>query len=191
MPIGSVTVVNALAQIWGAYADLHFAESDDPAAEIRVHFRPGEGSWSYEGTQCLKVTSPEPTMNFGWLRADSPIEEIESAVLHEFGHVLGLAHEHNNPAGAIPWNRKKTYETMCGPPNNWTNEMVNQNLFSTRAEDRFPFSKPFDPLSIMTYSFPSELTNGELIFGRNVAISPGDKEFVSRLYPYQSGNKSS
>ena len=36
----------------------------------------------------------------------------------------------------------------------------------------------------MAWSFPAEFTEGEQIFGRNVAISPGDTEFVSRLYPY-------
>jgi hypothetical protein len=29
-------------------------------------------------------------MNLGWLQVDSPLDEAEAVVLHEFGHVLGL-----------------------------------------------------------------------------------------------------
>lgn len=175
-----------LAQIWSAYANISFVLSEDEDAEIRVQFQEDMGSWSYEGTRCLDVIKTEPTMNYGWLRADSPIEEIESTVLHEFGHVLGLAHEHANPAGAVAWDKKKVYASLTGPPNYWTKESVSTNVLDTWAEDRFPFAKPFDPLSIMAWSFPAEFTGGEEIFRRNVAISPGDKEFVSRLYPYPS-----
>jgi hypothetical protein len=176
-----------LAQIWSAYANISFSESDDEDAEIRVAFQPDSGSWSYEGPECLHVSSGEATMNLEWARTDSPIEDLESVVLHEFGHVLGLAHEHCNPSASDVWTKKKVYEAMMGPPNNWSKEVVNQMVFTRWPKDRFPFLKPFDPLSIMAWSFPAEFTGGEQVFGRNVAISPGDKEFVSRLYPYPKG----
>jgi hypothetical protein len=173
-----------LAQIWSAYANVSFVENEDEDAEIRVRFGEDAGSWAYEGTTCLEVPRSEPTMNFAWLRTDSPIEDVESTVLHEFGHVLGLAHEHANPAASAFWDRKKVYAAFEGPPNHWTKENVDANILHPWRKDRFPFDKPFDPLSIMAWSFPAELTRGEEIFKRNVAISPGDKEFVSRLYPY-------
>ena len=173
-----------LAQIWSAYANVSFGESADDDAEIRVDFKQAAGSWSYEGPECLKVAGNEPTMNLDWVRAESPIEELESVVLHEFGHVLGLAHEHSNPDANNVWDRKKVYGSLMGPPNHWSKEIVDQMVFKTWARNRFPFRKPFDPLSVMAWSFPAEFTGGEQIFSRNVAISPGDKEFVSRLYPY-------
>jgi hypothetical protein len=173
-----------LAQIWSAYANVSFNESNDADAEIRLDFKQSLGSWSYEGAECLNVPAADPTMNLEWARAESPIEELESIVLHEFGHVLGLAHEHSNPEASTVWSRKKVYDSLMGPPNHWSREEVDQMVFKTWAKDRFPFRKPFDPLSIMAWSFPAEFTGGEQIFSRNVAISPGDKEFVSRLYPY-------
>jgi hypothetical protein len=174
-----------LAQIWSAYANLSFVESDDPAAEVRVGFQEGEAPWSREGTESLNVAADQPTLNLGSVRTESPIEELETVVLHEFGHVLGLAHEHQNPAGNIPWTRDKVIESLTGAPNFWTKETVNQTLFTAWPEGRFPFAKPFDPLSIMAFSFPEEFTSGQPIFGRNVVISAGDKEFISRLYPYE------
>ena len=60
------------------------------------------GSWSTIGTSCRQLTdNAEPTMNYGWLDASSPDEEVQRVVSHEFGHALGLVHEHQNPGGAI------------------------------------------------------------------------------------------
>lgn len=173
-----------LAQIWSAYANISFEPSDDETAEVRVAFNEGDGSWSYEGTQCLDVNSQQPTVNFGWLRVDSAIDELESVVLHEFGHVLGLAHEHNNPDADIQWKKKTVYEEMGGPPNFWEKETVDRMLFTTWPQSRFPLIKPFDPNSITAFPFPPEFTKNGLTIGRNVTISPGDREFISRLYPY-------
>ena len=45
-------------------------------------------------------------MNYGWLTPESAQDEVRRVVLHEFGHALGLIHEHQNPkGGGIEWNR--------------------------------------------------------------------------------------
>ncbi|MDT5269040.1 MAG: hypothetical protein QOH49_1226 [Acidobacteriota bacterium] len=173
-----------LAQVWSAYANVSFELSNDKDAEVRISFDRMQGSWAYEGTHNLKIPARERTMNLGWLHAASPIDEIEPVVLHEFGHVLGLAHEHNNPDAGLVWNKKVVYEQMGGPPNNWSKEHVDRLFFYTWPRDRFPFTKPFDPLSISAFTIPPEFTKGGVSIGRNVMISPGDREFISRLYPY-------
>jgi Domain of unknown function (DUF4062) len=173
-----------LAQIWSAYANIVFEPSDDGAAEVRVAFNEDMGSWSYQGTQCLEIDSREPTMNFSWLRVDSAIDELESSVLQQFGYVLGLAREHNNPDAAISWKKETVYEQLCGPPHSWDKHWVDQSIFSMWPRSRFPFTKPFDPYSIMTFPIPPEWTQDGLSIGSNVTISHGDREFISRLYPY-------
>ena len=62
-------------------------------------------------------------MNFGFL------DPQEFSVLHEFGHVLCLQHEHNCPKG-IKWNKQSVYKSMNGQPNYWNKATIVTNLFS-------------------------------------------------------------
>ena len=50
-------------------------------------------------------------MNYGWLEPDTELREYQRVVRHEFGHALGMIHEHQNPAaqGQIPWDKPKVY----------------------------------------------------------------------------------
>jgi hypothetical protein len=172
-----------LAQIWCAYANISFEASDASDAEVRVAFNPGDGSWAYEGTQCLTVPHDEPTVNFDELEPDSPIADMESVVLHEFSHVLGLAHEHHNPEAGIEWNKALVYKELSASLG-WKREQVDAFIFATWEKNRYPIRKPFDPLSISAYPVPAEWMKGGPGIGRNTAISAGDREFISRLYPY-------
>ena len=43
--------------------------------------------------------------------------------------------------------------------------------------------RPYDPLSVMSYPIPEELTRGGFTTPRNGALSDGDKAFIQVLYP--------
>ena len=59
----------------------------------------GQGSWSYLGTDATRVPKESFTMNLGFVD--------RSTVLHEFGHSLGLIHEHQSPfPGGFEWDRE-------------------------------------------------------------------------------------
>ena len=47
---------------------------------------------------------------------------------HEFGHAIGLAHEHQNPAGGIEWNEARVIQDLSGPPNNWDEAQIRHNV---------------------------------------------------------------
>ena len=51
-------------------------------------------------------------MNYGWFDSETTDDEYRRVVLHEFGHALGLAHEHQSPGVAIPWNEQKVYDLL-------------------------------------------------------------------------------
>jgi hypothetical protein len=177
--------VARIAEQWTEYANLRFDfGSTDADAEVRVAFRPQGGSWSGIGTDNLSMPRAEPTMNLGWVGKTSK-DEDRFAILHEFGHVLGLIHEHQNPHANIPWKRDAVYRAMEGPPNFWTRELVNVNIFKKFDEMELPSYREFDPESVMLYFFNTKFTGGDFVFPHGMTLSRLDREFVGILYPFQ------
>jgi hypothetical protein len=169
------------AHSWSEHANITFVFGDDPDAEIRISFQ-NQGSWSYLGTDALVIPKSQPTMNFGWLTPATANDEYLRVVTHEFGHALGCIHEHQNPANNIPWDRDAVYRYYQGPPNYWSREQVDVNLFTRYEADITQFSE-FDPKSIMLYPIPNEFTVGDYEIGWNQELSALDKQFISTIYP--------
>ncbi len=175
--------VAKFAQEWTKFANLKLNFGNDPQAEIRVSFRQ-PGSWSYIGTDALdpKLPPDQPTLNLGWLTKATRNDEVMRVVLHEFGHALGLIHEHQNPAAAIPWNKAALYDFYKGPPNFWTPEQVEINLLQVYDKEATQYSE-FDPHSIMLYPIPKQFTTNDFEVGWNSALSELDKQFAHEWYP--------
>jgi serralysin len=173
----------ALEWIAPGMANLRFSFVPKAAdALVRISFR-YPGSWSSIGTSCKRVTNRgAPTMNFGWLRPTSTDEEVRRVVLHEFGHALGLIHEHQNPGGAIQWNRDAVTRDLSGPPNKWTPDVIQRNMFQPYAAQDTNFTA-LDPTSIMMYPIPSGWTLDGLSVGLNSTLSAQDKSFIHKQYP--------
>ncbi len=74
------------------------------ASQIRILFDPNKGYSSKVGRDNLGVPKNQPTMHL----ADTE----HRPVLHEFGHVLGLRHEHHHPASGIVWNKPVVYREL-------------------------------------------------------------------------------
>jgi hypothetical protein len=169
------------AHTWSKYANITFAFGNDPDAEIRISFQ-DQGSWSTIGTDALTVPGDQPSMNYGWLTPDTEDDEYSRVVIHEFGHALGLIHEHQNPAGGIHWNRPVVYRYYEGPPNNWTKAEVDNNLFATYDKHQTQYTA-VDGKSIMMYPIPAGFTTDGFEVGMNRVLSPTDIDFIRRMYP--------
>lgn len=173
--------VRAVAEEWTAVADLVFTFVDSGSAEIRIAFVDGDGSWSYIGTVCQQIDQADHTMNFGWLTADSPDDELRRVVLHEFGHALGLIHEHQNPQHPISWNKARVIADLSGPPNNWDPETIENNMFA-KYEPADVIATDTDPKSIMMYPIPRSWTTDGFFVGLNGELSPKDRELIRQVY---------
>lgn len=174
--------VRGVAQEWTEIANLNFEFVREAPTDIRIAFKPGAGSWSYLGTMCRGIDEPEPTMNYGWLTADSAEDEIRRVVLHEFGHAIGLIHEHQNPEGGIVWNMPAVIHDLSGPPNNWDLETIENNIFKHYDKKELDATR-LDSQSIMMYPIPKAWTMNQFSAGLNGEISERDKELIRSVYP--------
>lgn len=175
--------IEKAAREWELYGNVRFQFVRRGKAEIRIGLNPKEGSWSYMGRDALYLDSLSKTMNFGWFTDRTPDYEVRRTTLHEFGHALGLIHEHQHPLQNIQWNLEKVY-TYYAQTQGWDRQDVDQNLFRKYSSVQTQFCK-YDPLSIMHYSVPKQLTLDGFEVRWNVQLSVEDKNFIGRMYPFK------
>ena len=161
---------------WGAVANLKFDFNNATNAEIRINFDSNDGAWSYVGTDCRGIPLNQPTMNLGFFDGGT--------AAHEFGHAIGLAHEHQNPQGGIHWNEQVVIEELAKSPNFWDEETARHNVIRKYTVDQIN-GTDFDPDSIMLYFFPASWTLNGIATKANDVLSTIDKQFIAgaKMYP--------
>jgi hypothetical protein len=161
---------------WTEHANLKFDFNDALDAEIRIAFDSSDGAWSYIGTDAKSIPQDQPTMNLGFLDGGT--------AAHEFGHAIGLGHEHQNPAGGIEWNEAVVIRDLGGPPNSWTPAQVRHNVLEKYQVNHFLHGTKFDPDSIMLYAFPGTWTKSGQGTNFNKVLSEIDKAFIASAEAY-------
>jgi serralysin len=177
-------LVKKFAEGWTApgVANLKFSWVSADKAQIRISFA-HSGSWSVIGTSCKNIAKGQPTMNFGWLKPGVSDAEAQRVILHEFGHALGLIHEHQNPLGSINWNKPAVYHDLSGPPNNWDKAKIDHNMFEAYPKQEIS-GTTLDSSSIMMYPIPASWVNPpSKPVGLNAKLSATDKAFMKKAYP--------
>lgn len=152
--------VQKYAVEWCQWANLSFKFVIQPPYDIFISFQAGS-SWSLLGT---------------------PLQSYRATILHEFGHALGMTHEHQNPEKNLHWNAQAVYAFYAQPPNNWDATKVNFNSLSN-VTGRVFSNHYLDEKSIMLYTFPKHLFVGGEGTTENFDLSELDKTAMLMRYP--------
>lgn len=184
------------------------------AANIRIAFD-NTGYWSLLGVLAKNVDPGDPTMNFGgfpedlqkYFRGQNAVEwrmsYAHTTILHEFGHALGLSHEHFNPQCQHDLKLNTIITFLMGPPNNWSQEQARFNMDAQYyakildkqagpLESKLITSRTTDQSSVMLYLLPVSFYKSE---DKSVCkpigdhgqkwpttLSEGDKQFYLANY---------
>lgn len=144
----------------------------DQGGMVRVRLQKGGGSSSLVGKACLTAPSNEYTITFGWMDPGT--------IIHEFGHALGLLHEHQSPFGGIQWNRPAVY-AWAQQTQGWDKETTDTNILDTYPSNEITGSI-FDPKSVMLYFFPASLTLNNQGTTQNLRYSETDLKYLASTY---------
>lgn len=169
------------ANLWNRTANVAFSETSGQG-QIRITRTPGQGYYSFLGTDILHIPPNQPTMNLDSFSDRTSDAEVIRVVCHEFFHSAGGPHEHArreiiqrlNPAAVIAEFRRSQ---------GWSEEMIRQQILTPLDESSYYGTEHAEETSIMTYSFPASVTiDGRPILGGSV-ISEQDYAFAARIYP--------
>lgn len=192
-----------------------------PRSAIRIGFSTAAddgGYWSVIGRMATIVPAGQQTMNLGDLlqrlqqygggTSREWMASYDRAVIsHEFGHALGVSHEHFHPDCQADLKIAEAVNYLMGPPNNWSEEQARFNVEAafyfeyskTRQDAAFPgqdnnptVSAQIDRASTMLYAFDPDIyyksgekspCNPSISGGYATTPSAGDLEAFRMFYP--------
>lgn len=200
---GAQERVIRVAREWMQFANVvfDFHEGGGPrqctgGEDIKIDFVDNKGWWSAYGTISRQR---DPSMNLQFFGVDTPrytngqpVSELElrRIILHEFGHALGMMHEHQSPNAEcdkeINWDAAYRMGAQMG----WDKDMVHAQMRQLANADEFNMTT-VDRRSIMHYSLAPDLfTQGrqsKCWVPDNNDLSEQDRMFIASIYPRTGG----
>jgi hypothetical protein len=181
-----------VSRIWTKYANLKFEFYENKTGLTKMHFRLvvkyssdiGSGGSATLGRQAFF------TQGIMTLGADRNGWVPDNTILHEFGHLLGLKHEHQNPNQDygldLEWLEKNCSAYIGITPNKRC--IRNITPFNIDRNDPNYYISEYDHSSIMSYVFdlPSEayvtgVRPEVLDYDRGLSLN--DRINIAKIYP--------
>ncbi|KAK7962943.1 zincin [Apiospora aurea] len=140
---------------------------------IRIKFVSSGNSKSKVGLWAMDRNAHDTTMTLNLASTEDPARKQRS-ILHEFGHALGLQHQHQHPDSGIQWDEAALKRRV-----------QRDKAIKSQYVDRIPcpVSEPYDKHSIMHYRVAVRDTlNLTKPVPRKYVFSKGDKARLKKMY---------
>lgn len=180
--------IEEIASIYEQYAYIDFIFSDDRKVHILIGEETYTNPYSRVGKLQIRDKSGDITMN---LPLQDRFEKISSfddedyhyrsfkrTILHEFGHALGLQHEHQNPDANICWDID-AMNSYCT-----SNNISCNNYLALDLNGSLRYSV-YDRHSIMHYQIDNQPTFCDYESPFTYNLSSLDKRWINIMYPFK------
>jgi len=162
--------VREIAPTWCDFANVGFEFVDAGRCHMTVNFLDPAGRGDvglfncHVGVDCYHVQNLVPSMNLIFpssmparFAADFVEAEFHRLILHEFGHCLGMPHEHQRADGenSIVWDEPALFR-HAAVNWGWDSVAVTQQILTKLGPGNYS-GTAFDPDSIMMYEYPAGL----------------------------------
>lgn len=178
--------VERFSKEWTKFANVNFVFYSTPkqlpknkAADIIITFNTKVNT-SAIGTDSKIASVTESSMNLSIL-SNKFIHQRRGLILHEFGHALGLEHEHQHKDRTLAFDETKAIG-LCRSQLGFDEPACKMFILETFKDKDIYFSK-YDPFSIMHYTLHPDFYKSKVDMDENMSLSLTDKLEISRLYP--------
>jgi len=142
-------------------------------SDVRVSFNNNDTSESAIGNESAFFIEMR-SLTLGWFDVGT--------TLHEFGHSLGLLHEHEILDFAKKFDPGCVCDSLSKPPNSWSPSKICSAVFDDYSS-KITVGSQYDPDSIMLYGFPKSFTTDCTGTSNNVRLSGLDVLSLAKYYP--------
>lgn len=170
---------------WTKTANIRFRETDGLGMVRIARLDEPEdmaGFWSYVGTQILGIEDDQPTFNLEGFTMRTSEAEFHRVVRHEAGHTLGFDHEHMRSELVKKIDRKKAI-AYFDRTQGWTDKETDEQVLTPLAAASIMGTAESDPLSIMCYQIPGDITKDGKEIPGGIDINEKDFAFAAKVYP--------
>lgn len=167
-------VLGILKQYAFPFINLKFKIGRNNDSTITIKTSPPAGPSSAISGNTTGIGTKTPTVTIYKL--------TQGVVLHEFGHAMGMFHEHQNPApnNPIQWNKDQVYAYYIDRQQ-WKKNAVDDQILNRRDKAKSLFTN-WDKNSIMNYNIRPGFTSAPVQTFVGQEYSDGDKQWFKLKY---------